>query len=223
MAQGSNLTISPLWSPTGLVGYWPMDEGTGTTALDTSGSGNIGTWNGSTTNGSYYGSGKVGTYAGVFDGNTDYISTSVAASPVTYPAQTMIAWIYSTALPAGNRAIFSFDGVSGGFYRSISTTGSTFNIAVGNTEWTPGAIPVINTWEQVAVVYSNSNIYFYYNGVLYTYGSAGSFGASSSNLSIGRDNYSGGVQYFPGLIDDLRIYNRALSAAEIQALYNAQK
>jgi hypothetical protein len=42
-----------------------------------------------------------------------------------------------------------------------------------------------------------------------------------NNPLIAKSLYNG--YYFPGLIDDVRIYNRALSAAEIQALYNAEK
>src|ERR1019366_4057587 len=54
IANGSNLTISPLYSPNGLVGYWPMEEGVGSSTSDQSGNGNTGTWNGTPTGGSYY-------------------------------------------------------------------------------------------------------------------------------------------------------------------------
>ncbi len=39
-AVGSNLTVNPLFNPSGLVGYWPMDEGTGSNTVDQSGNGN---------------------------------------------------------------------------------------------------------------------------------------------------------------------------------------
>jgi hypothetical protein len=65
--KGSNLSLNPLWNPGGLVGYWPMDEGSGSTTVDASGSGNGGslsspapTWT----------TGKVGNGALNFNGAT---------------------------------------------------------------------------------------------------------------------------------------------------------
>jgi prepilin-type N-terminal cleavage/methylation domain-containing protein len=95
LAKGTNYTISPLWNPSGLVGYWPMDEGTGATTQDASGNGNTGTATGTLP---YYAAGKVGPYAGNFDGSTDYVKISWPMSPdITNSIQsglvTFCAWI----------------------------------------------------------------------------------------------------------------------------------
>lgn len=69
----------PVWARhlprRGLVGYWPLDEGSGSTANDLSGNQNNGTWSGTqaSPNSSYYGAGKVYPYAGWFDGSTDRV------------------------------------------------------------------------------------------------------------------------------------------------------
>jgi prepilin-type N-terminal cleavage/methylation domain-containing protein len=56
LASGNNLTISQLYSPTGLVGWWPLEEGNGSTTVDASGNGNTGTWSGTPigNNNTYY-------------------------------------------------------------------------------------------------------------------------------------------------------------------------
>jgi prepilin-type N-terminal cleavage/methylation domain-containing protein len=79
--KGSNLSLNPLYNSSGLVGWWPMDEGSGTVAQDLSGNGNNGTWNGSTP---YYAGGKVGPYARNFNGSNDYKDGSTLGS-ITIP------------------------------------------------------------------------------------------------------------------------------------------
>jgi hypothetical protein len=83
-------------------------------------------------------------------------------------------------------------------------------------------------WQHVCGVASSlSNISIYQNGIVERSGSSGlsSFTLTpiSNQLVIGNEGQLQSGRYFPGLIDDVRIYNRALSAAEIQAIYNAEK
>src|SRR3990167_1519720 len=70
ITKGTDLTLSPLFNPSGLVGYWKFAEGTGTSTADSSGNGNRGTWGGT---GSHWVTGKVGN-AGQFNGTEDYVS-----------------------------------------------------------------------------------------------------------------------------------------------------
>src|SRR4030042_5775961 len=70
---GTDLNLSPIANTTGLVGYWKFDEGSGTTATDSSGNGNTGAWNGT---GSRWATGKVGSYAGQFNGIDDHITAN---------------------------------------------------------------------------------------------------------------------------------------------------
>jgi hypothetical protein len=81
-----------------LTGYWPLDEGTGTTALDASGNDLNGAWSGTmaSASGTYYTAGLVGPSAGYFDGSDDYIEMS-SSTLFNSQAVTMSAWIYPTA------------------------------------------------------------------------------------------------------------------------------
>jgi prepilin-type N-terminal cleavage/methylation domain-containing protein len=214
-AQGSNLTINPLFNPTGLVGYWPMDEGSGSSTQDLSGNNNFGTWNGSTTNGSYYASGKVGNWAGYFNGNTTMITTVTAMPSVSQI--TMSAWIYELS-NAVNDGIYSQSPSTG-----IWCTGSSlvFRISGGTGATSASGYCMPGGWEHVAATYDGTTSLLYVNGV--QKGTPGSVsGAIVSSVTANIGSYTG-IWPFSGLIDDVRIYNRALSAAEIQGLYNAEK
>jgi hypothetical protein len=71
---GSNLSLQPLdHGDTSLVGYWPLNEGTGTIAYDKSGKGNNGTWNGTSTPHYVTSNGKM---VGYFNGVSDYVNTT---------------------------------------------------------------------------------------------------------------------------------------------------
>ena len=97
------------------------------------------------------------------------------------------------------------------FYESGTTFGGTSNSALVN-----------NQWSHVAGTLQNSRVKLFINGVedsSHQINNFSSITSTSYDLSIGRfGTYSG--YYFDGKLDDVRIYDRALSAAEVQALYN---
>ena len=78
----------------------------------------------------------------------------------------------------------------------------------------PSASPV-GAWTHVALTYNGSQLRLYVNGVQVASGAAsGAIQSSTSPLWIGGNQPYG--EYFKGLIDDVRVYNRALTPAEIQ-------
>jgi hypothetical protein len=93
LSYGSNQALSPLYNTSGLVGYWPFDEGTGTIAYDKSGNNN----NGTLLNGPTWTSGKVGG-ALSFDGVNDYVNvgTSTILKNIT-SSITMSTWAMLTS------------------------------------------------------------------------------------------------------------------------------
>jgi prepilin-type N-terminal cleavage/methylation domain-containing protein len=197
----------------GLVGYWTFDEGAGTVAKDSSGNGNDGTWQA----GSSYTSGKVGPYAGNFTGSNYVTAPRVlptsSSTPFTFSAWTFLTGssVYETIIgTAGSLAQISFmsaapciaeDGGGGFFYCSTAISKSV--------------------WHHIVGVYDGANASLYVDGILMLVPQAHVFIANHGAALIG--TYSGGSELMTGLIDDVRVYNRALSAAEIQAMYNAQK
>jgi hypothetical protein len=225
IAQGSNLTLSELFNPSGIVGYWPLNEGSGTIAYDQSGNGNNGTWNGSTsTNGTYYTGGKVGSYAGNFNGSNDYISIPNAAQ--TTSAFSASVW----ANIPGLSFYYIFDkwSYSAGNYRSwsLDITGDSveWRASSAGTDTSTASVsdyPLPAGWNYIVGTYNGTNIYLYVNGALISSAPLSSVISTTQPVYIGGGD-DGTAGRLIGSVDDPRIYNRALSSAEVQALYNAE-
>jgi hypothetical protein len=101
-----------------------------------------------------------------------------------------------------------------------------FQVYVPNTEswWqvTTETTPETNTWYHLSGTYDGSQLKIYLNGSLEGITQvAGAMGVSASDLNIGRDPSNAEGSYWNGLIDEVEIFNRALSPSEIQAIYNA--
>jgi hypothetical protein len=229
--KGTGSGLEPLdYGDNSLVGYWPLNEGSGNIAYDASGNNATGTWSGTKTgtNSTYYSAGKVGSYAGTFDGSTNYVGTGANSLPLGSSPRSMFAWVYPTGSTSNIYTIYAYGG------NGSSTTASVFRIEypAGNLWWSAGGddinsgfIVTPNTWHFVGYTYTGGTILtLYYDGK-----SQAQSMAQMNTILTGSDpsaigTYSNGPKYyFQGLIDDVRIYNRALSAAEIQAMYNAGK
>jgi len=115
-------------------------------------------------------------------------------------------------------ALYAHDGApqGGGFagpagYLRPNPAGSTTDQGVRQASHT--AIP-LNAWTHIATTYDGANQRFYINGALVaTKAQTGSIAVGNQPLRIGGNNVSG--EFFRGVIDEVRIYNRALSLAEI--------
>jgi archaellum component FlaF (FlaF/FlaG flagellin family) len=213
-------------NPEGLVLYLPFDEGSGTTAYDLSGYGNDGTL----VNGPVWVDGIFGK-ALSFDGVDDYVGTrsltqffSTVHGPSTLvmwfkPSSTgSIQYLFSDACPEWRILINSDNTV----------TGCTYACARSNTQVSS------NKWYLVALVHehptglTNTKVRLYLNGVLE---SETTFSITTQNGYVNEYHYIGVAKgysacvpsvdsyFFNGIIDEVRIYNRALSEEEIKALY----
>src|SRR5205809_1687899 len=205
---------SPASAQTGLVAAYSFDEGTGTTVADASGNNHTGTVSGATwTTAGRYGS------ALVFNGTTAKVTVLNAASFGLTTGMTLEAWVYPTAVPTGWRAVI--DKTVDGYYLMASSSPND-RPAVGGT-WTAGnqnlAAPsglAVNTWTHLAATFDGAMVRLYVNGVQVTsQAQATPLRTTTGTLQIGADSYAG--ENFVGRIDEVRIYNRALTAAEIQA------
>jgi hypothetical protein len=234
-----NATSGGGCAPVGLAGWWKFDEGSGTTTADSSGNGNTGTL---VNNGSglptWTTSGKINN-ALVFSTTTNTASNEVdagnSASLQITGSMTVTAWVYKTAsLTFDGRIVYRRD--SGTIPFALKTTNDcgqlnfAMEIVNGTAATEPCSKTVVqtNTWYFVTAVYDQSVpiVHIYVNGVLDDGGNGyaspivvpSSLVASTAHLAIGGDNFTNSG--FTGTIDDPRVYNRALSAAEIRALYN---
>lgn len=192
---------------TGLVGYWPFCGN----ANDASGNGNNGTVNGATLTTDRFGNANS---AYSFDGN-DWISATRAHQAVF----TASVWVQSTngncnkpILDANNASWELYSDCANGQLSFIMWNGGTYtyhstNVALG-----------LNTWYHVVAVYSSSQVKVYVNGSLITTQVTTAVPAISGVLNMGA-SLSGTSQYFTGKLDDVGLWSRALTLAEIQQLY----
>ena len=216
----------------GLVGYWDFDEMGGTTARDKSGNGNTGTLGGGTA--AYRPSwsqgvqplsgGKPGGGALKFDGVDDWVDAGNGTSLNINPPITYTAWIkphdyggaviyYFLTKGSGSSGInFGISRISYGSIpaKSLLLFNGSFSV------YTPSAI-TFDVWNHVTFTNNGTVTKLYINGVEMASGSQTLINASGINQLIGKRSDYGN---YGGLIDDVRIYNRALSEAEIRYLYN---
>jgi hypothetical protein len=219
----------PSYVPTnGLVGWWPFNGN----ANDESGNGNNGIVNNGTlltldrngnNNSAYY-----------FDGINDYISANIGSLtkatfsfwynsvyPINYYPQLINIDNIEICVLAGNNPLYIQNGIVG----CISGYSSTNNASTVNSLPT---IPSLNTWHHLTMVYDNSinKHVFYIDGIICSsQGTAinpldinigyACFG-NTPNGTIGDENAG-----LKGKMDDIGIWNRALTQQEITALYNS--
>ena len=104
--------------------------------------------------------------------------------------------------------------VGGQIYFSINTS------TTGFSQWSSGVALNDNAWHHAAGVYDGSVVKLYIDGSLVATSGAqvGTITNAGDNTRIGKSSDQG---YYAGLIDDVRIYSRSLSATEILQIYNA--
>ncbi|MHC4159547.1 MAG: LamG-like jellyroll fold domain-containing protein, partial [Planctomycetota bacterium] len=210
-----------------LVGWWKFDDGSGSTAIDSSGRGNDGTL----VNGPVWTTGQVD--GGLdFDGSNDYVNSGNAFPSVAgSTTKTIMAWAKSDTADYSGQ-----DGEAGRIVTLYRGPGNTaFSIlARGNpATWqsiyrrSPDDVGRLYSevtvsagqWLHIALVQNGSNVSYYINGAEANSVNDGIAPAISNptNADIG-GYWNGYGGFFDGTIDDVRIYDRALSAGEIRQL-----
>ncbi len=206
----------------GLVASYGFNEGAGLVASDTSGNGNTGTITGATWNTT----GKFGSSL-TFNGTGHVVSIPSSTSLNLSTAMTLEAWVYPTSAQTGWRAIIQRErdayllhaGYSGGALRP--TAGGTFGTALDYFASTTAL--TVNAWSHLALTWDGTIMRLYVNGAqVATRSRTGTLqgtSAGAGTVRIGNNVPYG--ERFIGQIDEVRIYNRALSAAEVTTDMNA--
>ncbi len=208
-----------------LVGWWTMDETGGTTAAD-SGAAPLNT---ATTSGNpTFVPGKTGN-AIRLNGTSQYASAPDEASLDIANAITMAAWVKPGQYDTQDIIAKDINGSVNGYQLSLATTKSgddsqrafvRFNQQTSGDTYRVNAVtmyPIDGSWQHVAATYDGATIKLYIDGTLE--GSmpwTGTIATNSTALGIGAQ--SDNTRWLDGDLDDVRLYNRALSAVEILAL-----
>jgi hypothetical protein len=207
----------------GLVAAYSFEEGTGTTTADSSGNNNTGTLSSGVT----WTTGRVGN-AVAFNGTSGDITINDSPSLDLTGSFTLSAWV-NPATVSGTETLLIKETTSGCSYFLQIVNGqinSGFNNGSGCIEHTTtNANLVAGNWYFFTVVLDHSSNTYnsYLNGNLIA--SVAETGVPTPNtqpLVLGRSGCSGcGSERLNGILDEVKIYNRALSAGEVQTLFNA--
>ena len=200
--------------PPELVGAYGFEEASGTGVVDKSGRGNPGVISGATRTAS----GRFGA-AVSFDGINDWVTVADSASLDFSTGMTLSAWVRPVALGGWRTVLFKerTGGVVYSLFADQAGSRPTGQVYVGGERNALGTAPVpLNAWTFLATTYDGSVLRLYVNGSLAASTSvSGALQASAGAFRIGGNSVW--AEWFSGLIDEVRLYDRALSVSQIQA------
>lgn len=199
------------------VGWWNFNECSGTTANDQSPNGIPVTLVGAT-----FAAGFTPTGAGcsLSFGSGNYASIPPAKMPSGATARTLSAWVYVTSFIAGEQDFMEWgndvDSQTYGFYGSGNVWGFHGG---GGADYSTSVAITTGVWHHIDISYDGANVVFYLDGKI--------IGTQPRTLATGNGAfYLGkhltGTNYFNGYIDDVRVYARAITAAEAWANYASE-
>ena len=205
----------------GLVGYWNLNEGTGTSTTDVSGN----NFTGTLTNSPTWGVGKYDD-AVVFANSTNLIT---AGDQTTLELNTFThsAWVYRTGTCGASTyctALSKGGSSSKGYKFGLRASGGNYfvDLTLNDTQQVTGSTTqfATNTWYHIAAIANETSVKLYVNGVLEKEATRTettlSFAGETFKLGNGND---GNDLPFEGRVDEVRVYKKVISASEIQDLY----
>lgn len=207
----------------GLIVNYTFDEGTGTSITDT-----VSSRAGTLVGGPTWIAGKVGSGAIQFDGVDDYIDTSNITTMNGLSAQTVCAWVRLDNAALTNQAVMSkISGSSGLFFQVTGASSIAYGYNSANFVKSPTGVLQSNTWQYWCGTFDDSlgtgKHKIYLDGNLLTTTSNGTpdsvrtTGSNTENFQVNKLNSYN--RWLKGSIDDIRVYNRALSQQEISELF----
>ena len=235
----ATIAVTPLPSipiTTDLIGYWPFDETSGTNAQDLSINGNNGVLQNYPGGNSQWVAGKVGG-ALSFGGETSSNWVYVANYPKPSVQLTASAWVWANSLPVWGSIIKNFgNDLYGQLHLGLDNNDGRLSDYLAQQDVggfvnaiEAAAVFPTNSWQHVAVVCDGAAIWLYRNGILVATGSYDGTLKTNGPASLGigaKTDDTGllpgikyGAGFWDGKIDEVALWNRALSSGEINEIY----
>ncbi|MES1166303.1 MAG: LamG-like jellyroll fold domain-containing protein, partial [Verrucomicrobiota bacterium] len=209
-------------SENNLVGYWKLDNAQGTTFRDYSGNGNTGTLftGASWVTSSLPSIGFDDPAAISLDGSTGYASAGATNLPAIDGALTVSFWAYWPSVSA-------VSSTPGQNMVVLDSSGTHLQIGLWHDQtlamWNNGGNNMLNAsstpssgWHHIAYTSDGTTRKFYLDGGTPTTSTAAVYGGTTTTVYLG--TYNGANEFFNGKLDDIRVYNTALNAAQIASL-----
>ncbi len=226
---GVNLGVKSNTAPSlksSLVGYWKFDEGQSSSVNNSiNGGPNFTLGNGSSSP-SWTNEAKSNKSLSFINSSNQYavsvFDSGILKSTNETGSFTLSAWVKPGTQNGNERIILGRSGCHGGL---VATNSNQFGFNIAATDcWTSGlilssgVIPNWTNWHHVVGVYNNKSVKIYVDGILKN---SGTLSGTMSNYGDGMFIGAIGSYAFNGLIDEVKIYNKALTADEIKQDYNA--
>ncbi len=223
----ANVDSAPDADTSGLVAYWAMEDVTSDVVQDASGHGHDAVCSSIAMSCPTVVAGKVGNGLR-FDGSNDHLVIGPAPELDTTVAFTVTAWLWIDTSPSSAYYCFAnkpfTTGLTDSWQACVTNLGQLFfgtspsATATGDSMYSGNGSIVTNTWIHVAIRWDGTTKTILLDGVLAaTQSAATGFDGSAVWLGYDVDNATP-VAPFAGILDEVRLYNRALADAEIRAL-----
>jgi hypothetical protein len=204
----------------GLISRWKLDEASGNGVADSVGGRNNGTLSGAVrVEGGFPGARHPNPGSLRFDGDNDFVELGTSGLPGNNQRQSVVFWVNIAAMPTNNRACMSLtDGDEGGSRLKIGFKDNRVAAWKGGDDDLVSAPPLGPGWHHYVYTFDGNTHRLYLDGVQRGTGTAAPDTGAVSNARIAA--IFNNAENFQGLIDDVRIYNRPITAAEAMALRN---
>jgi hypothetical protein len=209
----------PPTSDPNLVGWWKLDEGEGTTALDWSGNSNHGEIHGGTEWVEGYDGGALR-----LKGQNGYVNLPIGEVIASMDSTTITTWVNFTNTGGSWQRIFDFGSGTSTYIFLCPRMGTSDPMRVATQAGGEGYSEINTTetlptgWHHVAVVIESGSMEIYLDGLVIASGNAGTVPSALGNTSsnwLGRSQFVADG-YFSGSLDDFRIYDYAMLSDEIK-------
>jgi hypothetical protein len=202
----------------GLVSRWKLDEAGGNAVADSAGGLNNGTVSGAARiEGGFPGARHANPGSLRFDGNDDFVELGTRNLPANNQRQSVVFWVNVAAMPTNGRVCVSLtDGEPDGSRLKIGFRENRVAVFKGGNDDLVTAPPISPGWHHYAYTFDGTTHRLFIDGVQRGTGTVAPDTGAVRNARIGA--IFNNAENFQGQIDDVRIYNRPLTALEVGAL-----